>query len=115
VAREENGAIVGDVLWVDRYGNAQLNVDPDEVAPWGDRIRLRFGDSTRTARRVDNYAALKTGEIGLVVDSYGLLSVSVDRGSASAELGLRPGDPITLDPLADEEDQAVSVQLGRRR
>jgi S-adenosylmethionine hydrolase len=115
VAREEGGAIVGDVLWVDRYGNAQLNVDPDEVSSWGERIRMRFGDTSRTARRVDSYAALKTGEVGLVVDSYGLLSVSVDRGSASAELGLRPGDPITLDPLVDEEDQAVSVQLGRRR
>jgi len=115
VAREENGAIVGDVLWVDRYGNAQLNVDPDEVAAWGDRIRLRFSETNRTARRVDSYAALKTGEIGLVVDSYGLLSVSVDRGSASAELGLRPGDPITLDPLVDEEDQTVPVRLGRRQ
>jgi len=115
VAREEGGAIVGDVLWVDRFGNAQLNVDPDEVATWGDRIRLRFGDTSRTARRVDSYAALKTGEVGLVVDSYGLLSVSVDRGSASAELGLRPGDPITLDPLIDEEDQTVPVQLGRRQ
>ena len=58
---------------------------------------------------------MKTGEVGLVVDSYGLLSVSVDRGSASAELGLRSGDPITLDPLVDEEDQTVPVQLGRRR
>lgn len=115
VPREEGGALVGDVLWVDRFGNAQLNIDPDEVASWGDRIRLRFGDTSRTARRVDSYAALKTGEVGLVVDSYGLLSVSVDRGSASAELGLRAGDPITLDPLVDEEDQTVAVQLGRRR
>ena len=115
VAREEANAIVADVLWVDRYGNAQLNVDPDEVSTWGDRIRLRFGDTSRTARRVESYAALKTGEVGLVVDSYGLLSVSVDRGSASAELGLRPGDPITLDPLVDEEDQSVPVRLGRRQ
>ena len=115
VAREEGGGIIGDVLWVDRYGNAQLNVDPDEVASWGDRIRLRFADTSRTARRVDSYAALRTGEIGLVVDSYGLLSVSVDRGSASLELGLHAGDPITLDPLVDEEDHTVAVQLGRRQ
>ena len=115
VSREEAGGIVADVLWVDRFGNAQLNVDPDEVAAWGDRIRLRFNDTARTARRVDSYAALKTGEVGLVVDSYGLLAISVDRGSASSELGLRAGDPVTLDPLADEEDDAVQVQLGRRR
>ena len=114
VSREEAGTIVADVLWVDRFGNAQLNVDPIEIATWGERIRLRFADTSRTARRVDSYAALKTGEVGLVVDSYGLLAVSVDRGSAANELGLRAGDPITLDPLVDEEDHAVSVQLGKR-
>jgi S-adenosylmethionine hydrolase len=115
VSREEGGGIVADVLWVDRFGNAQLNVDPDDVAAWGERIRLRFGDTSRTARRVDSYAALKTGEVGLVIDSYGLLAVSVDRGSAAAELGLHAGDPITLDPFADEEDHTVPVQLGTRR
>ena len=33
--REEDGALVAEVLWVDRFGNCQLNVDPDEV----DRLR----------------------------------------------------------------------------
>ncbi|NIR36421.1 MAG: SAM-dependent chlorinase/fluorinase, partial [Actinobacteria bacterium] len=28
VSREENGEIVAEVLWVDRFGNCQLNVDP---------------------------------------------------------------------------------------
>src|SRR3954468_22343225 len=65
ISREENGALIADVLWIDRYGNAQLNVDPGEVEAWGDRIRLRFGDTSRTARRTDSYAALKAGEVGL--------------------------------------------------
>jgi S-adenosylmethionine hydrolase len=114
ISREQNGALVGDVLWVDRYGNAQLNIDPSEIDEWGDRIRLRFGETSRTARRADSYAALKPGEVGVVVDSYGLLAVCVDRGSAAAELGLRAGDPITLDPLADEEDRSVPVRLQPR-
>src|SRR5690606_9728431 len=36
--RDEDGAIVGEILWVDRYGNCQLNVDPEAVAGWGDRV-----------------------------------------------------------------------------
>jgi S-adenosylmethionine hydrolase len=114
ISREENGALIGDVLWIDRYGNAQLNIDPEQIDAWGDRIRLRFGETSRTARRVESYAALKPGEVGLVVDSYGLLSVSVDRGSAAAELGLTTGDPMTLDPMADEETESVPVRLQRR-
>ena len=85
------------MLWVDRFGNAQLNVDPDEVTDLGDRVRLCFADTKRTAVRAANYAALRTGEVGLVVDSYGLLSIAVDRGSAAEQLGLHAGDPVTLE------------------
>ena len=34
--RDEDGTIVGEVLWVDRYGNCQLNVDPEAIETWGD-------------------------------------------------------------------------------
>jgi S-adenosyl-L-methionine hydrolase (adenosine-forming) len=97
VTREEHGVVVAEVLWIDRFGNAQLNVDPDEVSSLGDRVRLRFAETKRTAIRADNYAALRTGEVGLVVDSYGLLSIAVDRGSAAEQLGLHAGDPVTLE------------------
>jgi len=115
ITREEDGTLIAEVLWVDRFGNAQLNVDPEEVSSWGDRIGLRFGDTHRTARRAGSYGALKTGEVGLVVDSYGLLSVSVDRGSAATDLGLHAGDPVTLEPFADEEENTVPIRLGNRR
>ena len=52
LTREEDGALVAEVLWVDRYGNCQLNVDPDEVAAFGPRVQLRWGDDVRTAERV---------------------------------------------------------------
>ena len=49
-AREEDGALVAEVLWVDRYGNCQLNVDPDEVAAFGPRVQLRWGDDVAHRR-----------------------------------------------------------------
>src|SRR5258705_3749074 len=51
LTRVEGDAVVGQVLWVDRYGNAQLNVDPEEIAGMGDVVTLRFSDKTRTAHR----------------------------------------------------------------
>ncbi len=118
ITREEHGALVAEVLWVDRYGNLQLNVDPDEVSTYGDRIRLRFTGTARTAVRVRAYAEVGTGQIGLVVDSYGLLSIVVDRLSAAEELQLGAGDEVVLESIPDDEGSgsvtSTSVHLGQK-
>jgi S-adenosylmethionine hydrolase len=103
ITRVEDGALQAEVLWVDRYGNAQLNVDPAELEGYGDVMALTAGGATRSAKRVHTYGDLRTGELGLVVDSYGLVSVAADRASAAAELGLAPGEAVALAPLAEEE------------
>ncbi|MGH9223545.1 MAG: SAM hydrolase/SAM-dependent halogenase family protein [Acidimicrobiales bacterium] len=102
LSREEEGALVGEVLWVDRFGNAQLNMGPDDVEAMGDRVLVRIGDKApRLALRVTNYAALKAGQVGLVVDSYGLLSVALNRRSAADELKIGSGDAVTLQPAPE--------------
>ena len=98
LSREEDGKLVSEVLWVDHFGNVQLNIGPDEIDAMGDRISLRWSaNQVRTARRAPSYGDLKVGELGLVVDSYGLVSVALDRRSAAEELRLRPGDAVTLE------------------
>ena len=96
--RDEDGKLVAEVLWVDTFGNAQLNVGPEEVEVMGDRVTLRWGEAqVRTAVRAHTYSDLKTGQVGLVVDSYGMVSVALDRRSAADELRLRPGTAVTLE------------------
>lgn len=96
LTRQEADAVHAEVLWVDRFGNAQLNVDPDEIAHFGDTLTLEFASTARTGHRAETYAAIKTGSIGLVVDSYGMVSVCLDRRPASTDLGLAPGAPVVL-------------------
>jgi hypothetical protein len=119
VTHTDDGELVAEVLWVDHYGNAQLNVDPAEVDDLGPALRLRFAGRTRTARRVASYAELGPGEVGLVVDSYGLLSIATDRGSAATELGLGPATGVHLAPADDEpaarEAVTTAVSLSVRR
>src|SRR5690606_5951216 len=102
LTQQEGDELVGEVLWVDRFGNVQLNVDPDELAEGVERFRLRLGEQVRTGRRAGTYAEVQGGEIGLVVDSYGLVSITLDRRPAAQELGLAPGDPVGLTPLDDD-------------
>jgi hypothetical protein len=39
--------------------------------------------------------------VGLVVDSCGMLALVLDQRSAAMDLGIGPGDQITLAPLTD--------------
>ena len=112
LTREEDGVLVAEVLWVDSFGNAQLNVDPDEVAGWGDRIGLRFLDQERTGVVVDAYHEITPGMLGLVIDSYGLLSIATDKGSAAGELGLKPSVEVTLVPFGDEQEGSGGTPVG---
>jgi S-adenosylmethionine hydrolase len=111
----DGGELQCEVLWVDRYGNAQLNVDPDEVAEWGRRIQLVWDGGSRTATRATAYAELANGDVGLVADSFGLLAVTMPRTSAAALLGLDAGAPVRLRRLDDAgEGSTTTVELGRR-
>ncbi|MDA3038642.1 MAG: SAM-dependent chlorinase/fluorinase [Actinomycetota bacterium] len=115
--REDDGSISAEVLWVDRYGNAQLNVDPADIEAWPEAVTLSGGRTDRAALRVDTYARIPVGSVGLIIDSYGLLSVAVDRGSAAFELDLGAGQAITLRPAAmgqPSNGRPVAVALGQK-
>ena len=84
--------VVGEVLWVDRFGNAQLNVGPDDLAGGASRSASAWdGRRGRVATRATTYDEIRPGAVGLVVDSYGLSSVCLARRSAAEELGLAAG------------------------
>jgi S-adenosylmethionine hydrolase len=107
--RDQDGEIVAEVLWVDHFGNAQLNVGPDDVAALGEMVRLRFHDTTRSAVVASTFGDLGSGRIGLVVDSYGLLAIALDRRSAADELGLGTGDAVHLSVIDDGSQAAPGV------
>ena len=108
LTRLEGERLVAEVLWVDGYGNVQLNVDPDELEHFSDPVTLSFHASVRSARRAPTYGDIPSGAIGLVVDAYGLVSVCADRRSAASELGLGVGDSVTLGDV----DSAVPSRGG---
>ncbi|HEV7536904.1 MAG TPA: SAM-dependent chlorinase/fluorinase [Acidimicrobiia bacterium] len=101
---DEGGRAVGEVLWVDRYGNAQLNIDPGDLVALGVEpggpVEIRCGQDRRMGRWVGSYAEARPLEVGVVVDSYGLVSLTLDRRPAADELGLHAGSAVTLGPGA---------------
>ena len=117
LSRTEGNEVVAEVTWVDRYGNCQLNVGPDEVTALGERVSIALTSptgerSTRAASVVRSFAAIGGG-VGLVVDSFGMLAICVDRGSAAEELSIAVGDAVRLSALTDAPGVTTNVSLRR--
>lgn len=114
VVRDDDGELVGEVMWIDHFGNCQLNIDPDDIEDWGDVVGIHLLDGWRTARRARTFADVGEGEVGLIVDSYGLVAIVLNRHAADAELGLRAGSEVRVrraDP-GGAADGGVGVDAG---
>ena len=59
---------------------------------------MQLAGGIRAARWVHTYADAKPSELVLLVDSYGLLALALDRESAATALGLHAGSGVTLVP-----------------
>ena len=88
--------IVAAVLYVDRFGNVQLNLTSGElaIAP-GARVTV---DGRHVAVAARTFADVAPGELVVYEDSYGAIALAVNRGSAAEALSLAPGQTLTIGP-----------------
>jgi S-adenosylmethionine hydrolase len=102
---DDDGTIAGEILWVDRYGNCQLNIAPEQlvdrgVGPGG-FVGVTIGGKERRAHWVSAFADAKPSELALLVDSYGMCALAFDQRSAASELQARAGTTLTLVALPE--------------
>jgi S-adenosyl-L-methionine hydrolase (adenosine-forming) len=82
------------VSWIDRFGNVQLATVPEALTAIGVALGRRAvvtvgsGSTDTTARRVRAFGDLNPGELGLLEDANGQVSLVLDRASAARSLGL---------------------------
>jgi len=94
--QEEADGIHAEVLWVDRFGNCQLNLSPDELPGDDDVLAVVIDGERRIAHRSGAYGDLGRGQLGLVTDSHGMAALAYDQRSAAAELRLAAGDAVVV-------------------
>lgn len=88
--READGRLRGEVIHVDRFGNAITNL-----------VGVRGGSVVVAGRRIGvgrTYADVASGDAVALVGSSGLLEVAVRDGNAAAVLGLRRGSEVSVEP-----------------
>lgn len=90
--RRADGAIEGEVLTIDRFGNALTNLLVRDV----EMVLLEMGGPSRRFRLVRTYADAEPGEGVALVGSNGFLELAVRDGSAAQLFTLRRGDHVTV-------------------
>ena len=94
------GGLLGEVLWVDHFGNVQTNVTPDDLGSLGvgpgDDVITVIGGVDFSLRWAAAYGDVATGE-GLVhVDSYGQIAIAIRDGRADESFPLATRVSVTF-------------------
>lgn len=91
IARREWPDDLAEIIYIDHYGNAMTGLRAGAVAV--DAV-LIVGD--RRLQRADTFSEVPAGSPFWYVNAIGLVEIAVNRGHAAKQLGLKPGDSVSL-------------------
>jgi S-adenosylmethionine hydrolase len=95
-----SGAIEGQIIHVDHFGNCTTNIGADAL-PAGGKIAVRVGDRSLGFLH-GTYSEVGRGAPLALVGSAGLLEIAVREGSARQDLELAVGDKVVVTKAAAE-------------
>jgi S-adenosyl-L-methionine hydrolase (adenosine-forming) len=99
--RITDSRIVSTVLYVDRYGNVQLNLSRSDVEQAGilpgRRVELDLGMDRYYATAARTFADARAGDIILYEDAYQNIAVAITDGNAAEVFAIRPGRRLAID------------------
>ncbi len=98
-----------EVLWIDQYGNIQLNIGPEDLPQ--DALQIKIDDQTHSVDRVTAFEQIPEGGLGLIVNSTGLVEIAAFRSSAANELRASIGDSIQIVPTSHDSGISTPVVL----
>jgi hypothetical protein len=94
---------VAHALYIDRFGNVQLDISHDDLADsglkLGHRARLAVPSGTFEAQYALTFADVQPGHVLLYEDADRRLAVAVSHGNASERVGLALDDELRITPL----------------
>jgi S-adenosylmethionine hydrolase len=87
-------------LYVDRFGNIQLNVHAEQLEPLGivpgRQIEVELAMERFYALAARSFAEARVGDIILYEDAYRNIALAISRGNAAQTFGVRAGTEVRL-------------------
>lgn len=92
--------VAATVLYVDGFGNMQLNLDREHldrvgVVP-GTKLELEFAGERYYATAARTFGDARRGDIILYEDAYRNVAVAINGGNASQMFGVQPGEQVSI-------------------
>ena len=95
IPQVSGSTITGQIVKIDRFGNAITNISESVLAGIGATYEIRVG-GTRLLRLNRAYAESGIGKPLAIIGSFGLLEIAINGGSAEVRLGLKWGDVVEI-------------------
>lgn len=94
------GRVVCETIGIDSFGNVRLSGRLESLTAAGldkeEALWILAPNGELSLHRAPTFGALPPGRIGLIVDSFGWLSLCIDKGNAAEKLGANRGSRIEL-------------------
>lgn len=98
--KSEKGEVVGEILYVDSFGNVVSNLSEIDLEKAefreGDSLSVMLGGKSLALRFCSAYGEVQSGTALVLVGGSGFLEVAVNEGSASRMLGAKVGDSFRI-------------------
>lgn len=100
LTEKKENEVKGEVMWIDHYGNCQTNISPEELSDLdkniGDVISLNINNQEIKTTWVSNYQEEGVNQLGIVTDSWGMISIFSRNKNAGEILDIQDGEKVTI-------------------
>jgi S-adenosylmethionine hydrolase len=97
-----DGVLLAHAVYLDRFGNVQLDAERERLPGWGarpgDRVAVSLRGESWPGLYGRTFADVAAGELLVYEDAYQRLAVAVNQGSAVQRLGISIGDELRIAP-----------------
>jgi S-adenosylmethionine hydrolase len=102
-SRKNGAAVVGDVIYVDTFGNLITTIPSSTLAPDGRAVQVMIGRKRSAATLERTYGDAAPGRVVVVPGSDGLLEVAVREGNAAEHFAASQGTSVRIEALARKQ------------